>query len=653
MSGPVADRDGLDPPRTVDLAATAPFAVGGLQVRPATRQVIAPGGREVIAEPRVLQVLVTLAEAAGAVVSRDALIQRCWDGRIVGEDAINRGIAKTRRLAELTEPAAFVIETIPRVGYRLVAGSGEGSVAAASSGRGVGRRAAIALGAATVAGGLGFTAYRWLGPGAKAAPLVAVLPFDNLSPDPQLGFFADGLSEDILNALVRGGGLRVTASTSSFTFRGAAKAKAAEALKADYLLDGSVLRQGSRMRVIARLTDTSRRQTLWSESYDRDVGQGLQVEDEVAGRVATALRLQLASPGHTARTVDTQAYDLYLKGRAATKIHVLASLTTGHALLEAALARAPDFAPAWFELAKNSWRQGYLTPLPEQLAGFQAARQAAERAIALDPGNGPAYGVLAQTVAPIGHWGEIDRGLSRGLALSPNEPNLLLWRGTFLYKTGRLRAAREVLQRAYALDPLDLAVNHTRWQVLTTAGDWPEAQAQAARLTAIWPDQLAGYWDQFGLYMATGRFAQAGAWLADVARRPRGEPEEFAILTEVAAAGASRATSRIEAAGRGLVELARHGIGYAVNSMLFLGALGLLDQAREIAFALYLQEGALKIDRSVEFRDNGRFPIHGEPDTGPLFSRALTPLRRSGQLDRVFAGIGLTDYWRAAGGPDR
>jgi adenylate cyclase len=498
-----------------------------------------------------------------------------------------------------------------------------------------------------------FAGYRWFAPHPKADPLVAVLPFDNLSPDPQLGYFADGLSEDILNALIRGGGVRVTAGTSSFTFRGAAKAKAGEALKADYLLDGSVLRQGGRMRVNARLTDVARHQTLWSESYDRDIGQGLQMEDEVAGRVAAALRLQLASAGPAARAIDPEAYDLYLKGREATKIHILENLKRGHDLLEAAVVRAPDFAPAWFELAKNCWRRGYLEPLPEQQRGFVEGRQAARRAIALDPRSGGAYGVIAQMIPPIGHWREIDDGLARGLALSPNEPNLLVWRGTFLGKTGRLKAARDLLQRSYALDPLDLFANHSLWQVLTAMGAFPQAQVQATRLTAIWPEQLAGYWDQYWLFVAMGRFTEAGAWLADPAKRPHGEADEFAVLAEAMAAGASRARPRIEAAGRRLLWLARQGMGYAGNSMLALAALGLFDEALETARALYLQEGSLKIDRSIEFNDNGRFPLHGEPEAFLLFHVSLTPLRRSGRLDRIFAGLGLTAYWREAGGPDR
>jgi len=180
------------------------------------------------------------------------------------------------------------------------------------------RRGLLAAGAGAVAAAsAGVWAYRSLKPSPKANPLVAVLPFDNLSPDPQLGYFADGLSEDILDALLRGGGMRVTSHDSSFTFRGAAKAKAGQLLKADYVLDGSVLKDGARLRINARLNDVAKQQTLWAQRFDRDLGQQLQVEDEIAGQVASALRLRFSPKAR--RMVDPEAYDLYLRGRAGTR----------------------------------------------------------------------------------------------------------------------------------------------------------------------------------------------------------------------------------------------------------------------------------------------------------------------------------------------
>jgi DNA-binding winged helix-turn-helix (wHTH) protein len=120
MNGPDAS---TKPPRPVDLAQEADFSLGGLRVSPSLRKVAADAWQETL-EPRVMQVLVVLAEARGAVVSRDALIARCWGGRIVGDDAIGRCIGRIRQLAQRTGPAGFGIETVPRVGYRLAPGPG-------------------------------------------------------------------------------------------------------------------------------------------------------------------------------------------------------------------------------------------------------------------------------------------------------------------------------------------------------------------------------------------------------------------------------------------------------------------------------------------------------------------------------------------------
>jgi TolB-like protein/DNA-binding winged helix-turn-helix (wHTH) protein/tetratricopeptide (TPR) repeat protein len=638
------------------LATAAPFRLGGLLVRPATRQVVTPDGRALVAEPRVLQVLLALAGADGEVVSRDELIERCWDGRIVGEDAINRAIAKARRLAELTAPPAFTIETIPKVGYRLQAqGAAELSAALEPlQPPNAARRWMMVGGAAAVvaAAGGGVFAWRRRHPATRPYPLVAVLPFDNLSPDPKLGYFADGLSEDILNALIRGGGVRVTAPSSSFTFRGAAKAKAGGVLGADYLLDGSVLRDGDRMRVNVHLEDVASRQTLWSESYDRDVGQGLAVEDDIAGRVGAALRVRFAQAARAARVVDRAVYDLYLQGREATRVHSIDSLHRGNALLREAVARAPDFADAWFELAKNCWRAGYLESLADQASGYALGREAARRAIALDPGAGAAFGVIAEMTPNFGRWIEVDEGLTRGARLSPNDPDLVLWRGSFLFQTGRTRAAVTELRRAQALDPLELFTNHALCAALTSAAAFGEAAASAARIAAIWPEQIAAYWDRVMLLIAAGQDAEALAIISGDSVQARKEPREHTAYRATLRAILDRSERARAEAGRALLALAGEGTGYASNSLILLARLGQFEAVRRLARSLYLRTGEIAINREVQFVSSGRFPRFGEAEPSYLFHPSLAPLRRAGGLDEVFDGIGLMALWRRSGGPD-
>src|ERR1700761_5214671 len=177
----------------MQLAHEAALAVGWLQVSPATREVEWPGGREVL-QPRVMQVLVVLAHARGAVVSRDDLIGACWDGRIVSEDAINVVVAQVRKLAQRT--GAFRLETISRVGYRLVADGGEdvGPGVVSRPGLRLGRRTLFAGGAAGIllaAGGV--LVLRDERRAAPREPLtLAVLPFNNLSSDPGEAYLSAG-----------------------------------------------------------------------------------------------------------------------------------------------------------------------------------------------------------------------------------------------------------------------------------------------------------------------------------------------------------------------------------------------------------------------------------------------------------------------------
>lgn len=643
---------------TIILAAEKPFRLGALTVRPAMRQLLHDDGRLETLEPRVMQVLTALAAARPEIITRDELTEVCWGGRIVGTDAINRVISRLHRAASGIGAGSFRLETITKVGYRLVvadsANEAEPATGAAltQASRGLGRRGVVSAGVGLLAAAGAVAGYRALRDKPKATPLIAVLPFDNLSRDPELGYFADGLAEDILNGLIRGGDVRVMARSSSFAFRGAAKVKAARALNVDFLLDGSVLREGSRMRIHVHLDDVARRQVLWSERYDRALGQGLSVGDEVAAEVAAALKVRFRPVAAGAAQLDDgQAFDFYLRGREATRVHSPASLQRGNELLRAAVARAPNFSAAWFELAKNYWRSGFLQPLPDQQRGFELGRQAARRAIELDPRNGAAFGVITQMTPTYGHWAEIDRGLADATRISPNDPNLVLWRAIFLFQTGQLSAAVGAARRAQLLDPLELLANHILCLVLTYTRAFGDAEAQAARLARLWPEQLATYWDRFWLLVAQGRDPEAIAWLGDTARRPQEELEEYEVLSEgLRAVGAHSAAQRRDA-GRSLLALAQQGIGYAGNAMLLLAKLELFDEAIEVARSLYLRRVSLPIDHDVEFLGNSRFPLHGEASPTSLFHPLMQPLRRSGRLREIYDGLGLTSFWSTSGQP--
>lgn len=239
----------------VDLGRTAPFRLGSAEVRPATREVVDAAGRPTVLEPRVMQVLVALARRRGEVVSRDELVEACWRGRIVGDDAINRCVAAIRRLGLASGQIA--VETIARVGYRLE----ETTVQDPE----------------------------------PAAALVAVLPFETLSDESEMAHLSDGVCEEILQAVVKRTGLRVVGRAASFRFRGAEKVipRVAEELRATHVVDGSVRRSGPWVRVSAHLIECEGLTTLWSERFELELRDVFALQDAVAEAVVAKLRLAL------------------------------------------------------------------------------------------------------------------------------------------------------------------------------------------------------------------------------------------------------------------------------------------------------------------------------------------------------------------------
>ncbi len=443
----------------------------------------------------------------------------------------------------------------------------------------------------------------------------------------------------------------MTARSSSFTFRGPDKAKAGAALKADYLLDGSVLKDAGRLRINARLSDVPNAQTLWSQSFDRDLGAQLQVEDEIAGQVASALKVRFSPTAQ--KPVDPAAYDLYLRGRAASRVHTPESIRQGQDLLKAAVQQAPDFPKAWFELANNYTRIGLLQPLAEQERSFALGREAAARARALDPGYGAAWGIDALLSPFYNQWAAKRASLDHGARLSPHDPDVLLWRSYFLQATGHVQGVGPLVREAQQLNPLDTFPNGTLAQALTNARQFAEAEQTVDRFAALWPRSLGAYWFRLWLLVSARRYDEAVAWLKNDAVKPLDkQPDEYAVIGQAVEAMSHGSPAARREAGEACLRLARLGTGYASNSLVLLGGLAQWDMARALAHSLYLRKGPVTIDRSVQFIGNSRYQPFDEADAAYLFHPFLKPLRASGGLAEVFDGVGLSAYWRASAPPD-
>jgi adenylate cyclase len=347
----------------IELSRACAFRLGALEIRPSILMVTFPDGRQAPLEPRVMQVLVALQDADGEVVTRQMLTARCWEGRAVSEDAISRCIQRLRRLAEETD--AFTIETVPKVGYRLTAGADtRRPVTSAPS--------AVAHGAS-----------------------ICVLPFANMSDDPQQGYFSDGITEDIITDLSKVSSLFVVARTTAFAVRdkGLSVPEIAAQLGVTHVLEGSVRKSQGHLRITAQLIDGASGGHLWAERYDREMKDIFALQDELAGAVVKALKLKLL-PGEAQAlqqrgTSNLVAYELYLTAR---RIHLRGEEAEGQKLetivrlCRRATDLDSDFARAWVLMgfAQNKLRDANNGEGGVGEAG-DGGVAAAQRALMLDP----------------------------------------------------------------------------------------------------------------------------------------------------------------------------------------------------------------------------------------------------------------------------
>ena len=292
----------------------------------------------------------------------------------------------------------------------------------------------------------------------------AVLPFADQSPGKDQEYFSDGLTEELTNALARIPGLRVVARSSAFQFKGSSVdvREVGRRLGVSAVLGGSVRRSGQRLRVSAQLVDARSGYELWSDSYDRDVADVFQVQEDIARSITAALRVRLADRAEQALrarpTGDVQAYDLFLKGRFAL------NQRTGSTLLEAAqyfnqaVARDSILARAWAGIADANVLLPLYTGISPDTA-WPRARAAALRAIALDSTSAEALTALAYgTMLYEWDWAASERVFRRAIAADSTYPTAHHWYGDFLAGRGRWAEARDQFAQAERLDPLTLII---------------------------------------------------------------------------------------------------------------------------------------------------------------------------------------------------
>jgi len=293
---------------------------------------------------------------------------------------------------------------------------------------------------------------------------IAVLPFVNMSNDPEQEYLSDGLAEELLNLLARIKGLKVAARTSSFAFRGEEQdiRSIGTALNVSTLLEGSVRKSGDRIRVTAQLIDATDGYHLWSDTFDRELTDIFRIQDEISAAIVSALRVHLDAGTTTASSNKTSmaAYDLYLQGR-----HFARELKKGNTrkaldLFRQATDIDPDFAPAWAARAAavlDLRETQYWGEIPTAEA-FALAQSNIDRALALDPMLAEAHVSRSMLYWHLYRFEEALTSADEAIAINPNLARGHLARADNLRTLGRIQEAEQALATAADLDPLDQTI---------------------------------------------------------------------------------------------------------------------------------------------------------------------------------------------------
>ena len=340
---------------------------------------------------------------------------------------------------------------------------------------------------------------------------IAVLPFENMSSDAEQEYFSDGLTEELLNLLAKIPELEVTSRTSAFFYKGkdVRLSDVGRELDVDHILEGSVRKSGTKIRITAQLIEVETDAHLWSDTWDRDLDDVFEIQDEIAAKVVDELRVQLLGELPHAVTTDGESYSLFLQARHTISQRTHDSLRRGEELIDKALAIDPNYAPAWVLKALIHSQQGDVgARLPLEIAPL--ARAAVNRALELDPDDASAHALSGDIM--IGYernFTDAGAAFDRALELDPFNADVLYHASMYYAFIGLPEKALPLSLAARGRDPLFTANHAVLAYIYGVLGQFEAAIEVASERIAITPDAYGSYYYLVHPLVFMGRYEEA------------------------------------------------------------------------------------------------------------------------------------------------
>ena len=372
----------------------------------------------------------------------------------------------------------------------------------------------------------------------KSTPSIAVLPFMNMSADPEQEYFCEGMSEELINALTQLEGLQVVSRTASFQFKGKGHdlREIGRKLNVDSVLEGSVRKAGNRVRITAQLVNIADGYHLWSEKYDREMEDIFAIQDEISEAIVGMLKVKLLKDEKAKlarkQTVDLEAYNLYLKGRWFWNYFTAEKLTKAIECFKQSVEKAPDYAPAYAGLADSYISLPFFGPfLPKE--AHAKAKEAALKALEIDDTLAGAHSALASIKMHFDwDWEGSEREFKRAIELNPSYAHAHQSYAYLLLYTTRFDEALKEIKRARELDPLSLTIGCDEGLMLALAGRYDQAIESLENTIAMDPNSSFSHAVLGFVYFRKPMYEEAMAELS----RARNLSEDWDVILDVVTA---------------------------------------------------------------------------------------------------------------------